>query len=140
MKFRNLRIAWSVLWGIACLSLLLLWARSYSRADVWLAKLSATRTLRASSQWGEASLLIEVWRPPTPVGAFHSGRANRLRRETGVRRRAESQFGVQLPHYSFAILAIGLAAVAWMRRFTLRTLLVATALIAAFLTSAATSK
>jgi hypothetical protein len=30
MRFRKLRIAWSVAWGIACVLLLVLWVRSYS--------------------------------------------------------------------------------------------------------------
>jgi hypothetical protein len=29
MRFRKLRIAWSVVWGIACVLLIVLWARSY---------------------------------------------------------------------------------------------------------------
>src|SRR4051794_36442298 len=29
MKFRKLRIAWSVAWGVACVLLILLWVRSY---------------------------------------------------------------------------------------------------------------
>src|SRR5436305_11153039 len=33
LKFRKLRIAWSVFWGVACVLLVLLWARSYHRWD-----------------------------------------------------------------------------------------------------------
>src|SRR6478735_11109675 len=29
MRFRKLRIAWSVFWGLACLLLIVLWVRSY---------------------------------------------------------------------------------------------------------------
>ena len=29
MRFRKLRIAWSVTWGIACVLLIVLWVRSY---------------------------------------------------------------------------------------------------------------
>src|SRR4051812_47765657 len=31
MKFRKLRIAWSVVWGVVAVLLILLWARSYWR-------------------------------------------------------------------------------------------------------------
>src|SRR5689334_13942796 len=34
MKFRKLRIAWSVVWGLAAVLLIALWARSYWRRDV----------------------------------------------------------------------------------------------------------
>src|SRR5690349_13539570 len=33
MKFRKLRIAWSVFWGLACVLLVVLWVRSYWCAD-----------------------------------------------------------------------------------------------------------
>jgi hypothetical protein len=33
MKYRNLRIAWSVAWGVVCLLLVVLWVRSYWWAD-----------------------------------------------------------------------------------------------------------
>src|ERR1043165_6999457 len=34
MRFRKLRIAWSVFWGIACVLLIVLWVRSYSTSDI----------------------------------------------------------------------------------------------------------
>src|SRR3954470_19207851 len=34
MRFRKLRIAWSVFWGLACVLLIVLWGRSYWRWDV----------------------------------------------------------------------------------------------------------
>src|SRR4051795_6039764 len=33
MRFRKLRIAWSVVWCLACVLLIALWVRSYRRAD-----------------------------------------------------------------------------------------------------------
>jgi hypothetical protein len=33
MRFRKLRIAWSVGWGIACVLLIVLWVRSYSWSE-----------------------------------------------------------------------------------------------------------
>ena len=33
MRFRKLRIAWSVAWGVACLLLIVLWVRSYRQVD-----------------------------------------------------------------------------------------------------------
>src|SRR5262245_30694970 len=33
MRFRKLRIAWSVLWGVAAVLLIVLWVRSYWRTE-----------------------------------------------------------------------------------------------------------
>jgi hypothetical protein len=33
MRFRKLRIAWSVGWGVACVQLIVLWVRSYWWVD-----------------------------------------------------------------------------------------------------------
>src|SRR6476619_5839896 len=33
MRFRKLRIAWSVVWGLACVLLIVLWVRSYWLTD-----------------------------------------------------------------------------------------------------------
>jgi hypothetical protein len=35
MRFRKLRIAWTVAWVLACLALLVLWALSYSEVNSW---------------------------------------------------------------------------------------------------------
>ena len=37
MKYRKLRIAWSVTWGAACMLLVALWIRSYSMWHQWFA-------------------------------------------------------------------------------------------------------
>jgi hypothetical protein len=34
MRFRKLRIAWSVLWGLAAVLLIALWVRSYHHVDI----------------------------------------------------------------------------------------------------------
>jgi hypothetical protein len=40
MKFRKLRIAWSVFWGAACVLLICFWVRSYTWSDGWSGSLS----------------------------------------------------------------------------------------------------
>src|SRR5689334_19264816 len=35
LRFRKLRIAWSVFWGLACVLLIVLWVRSYWCSDVF---------------------------------------------------------------------------------------------------------
>jgi hypothetical protein len=34
MRFRKLRLAWSVGWGLACVLLIVLWVRTYYRMDI----------------------------------------------------------------------------------------------------------
>src|SRR4051794_29097381 len=34
MRYRKLRIAWSMFWGLACVLLIVLWIRSYTRLDI----------------------------------------------------------------------------------------------------------
>jgi hypothetical protein len=52
MRFRKLRMAWSVAWGLACVLLIALWVRSYWYADViryplrWKPELNAVGTIK----------------------------------------------------------------------------------------------
>jgi hypothetical protein len=59
MRFRKLRIAWSVFCGIACVLLIVLWVRSYSTLDL----IQATTTSRyfdLSSLYGELRVMTET--------------------------------------------------------------------------------
>src|SRR3954451_8568493 len=40
MRYRKLRIAWSVVWGIACLLLIVLWVRSYWQVEMFAVPLT----------------------------------------------------------------------------------------------------
>src|SRR5437763_4883145 len=49
MKFRKLKIAWSVFWGLGCVLLVVVWVRSYTWIDeVWIA-----RRYRLVFGWGK---------------------------------------------------------------------------------------
>jgi len=50
MKYRKLRIAWSVAWGVACLVVIALWVRSYSRFEVPTASVAGLTIQVVSSQ------------------------------------------------------------------------------------------
>src|SRR5688572_24972679 len=52
MRFRKLRIAWSVAWGIACLLLIVLWMRSYWYIDYMNTYTSSERSVSFSSRFG----------------------------------------------------------------------------------------
>src|SRR6476619_8444557 len=55
MKFRKLRIAWSVVCGLACLPLIVLWVRSYSREDFASATILG-RLISIESKDGNAAM------------------------------------------------------------------------------------
>src|SRR6478672_11323736 len=58
MRFRKLRIAWSVFCGLACLLLIVLWVRSYSRLDYVEAAIDDTHYLNGESIRGKAILSV----------------------------------------------------------------------------------
>jgi hypothetical protein len=59
MKYRKLRIAWSVGCGILCLLLIALSVRSFTWADQYAVRISATYHLMANSQLGGISLSLD---------------------------------------------------------------------------------
>jgi hypothetical protein len=56
MRFRKLRIAWSVGWGVLCLLAIVFWIRSYHRVDLLIWKLANTVELHARSLSGALSV------------------------------------------------------------------------------------
>jgi len=62
MKYRKLRIAWSLVWGVACLLLIVLWVRSYSRWDNLVGPFSGNRWIAARSFRGRLFVGVgPVW-------------------------------------------------------------------------------
>ena len=57
MRFRKLRIAWSVGWGIACVLLIVLWVRSYWWVDMLSASHAETTCSRFDSRQGRVAFL-----------------------------------------------------------------------------------
>ena len=129
---RGLRIAWSVWWGILCVLLVVLWVRSYWQRDmVWHGN-SSTGYHQATSEGGIVWL---VHRKET-AHTFQSGRATlpaQLPMQWGFRSRGS---GLSIPHWCIILLTGTLATIAGMpwrfnsRQFSLRTMLIATTLIA----------
>jgi hypothetical protein len=56
MKFRKLRIAWLVLWGLAAVLLIVLWARSYSRHTLSLVHVTPTHRFYLHSRGGTVAI------------------------------------------------------------------------------------
>jgi len=140
MIFRKLRVAWSVVWGIACVLFVMWWVRSYWRLDVitritasgsttvradsglvTLTQMGSVRFFTDSATWAHvvdnASLGIQFWQFDWARNA--------------------SIFLVRMPIWVPALVAAILARVPWIRwskRFSLRALLIAMAIIALALT------
>jgi len=148
MRFRKLRIAWSVFWGLAAVLLIVLWVRSYW----WIDGISGNRGrhyIYADVHSGLARFarIVPTGQfPPVPWRAFsHSLRESDLEAAANSSKGNHRALGFQwrifgngwnvaVPIWFPALICGGLAAVPLGRpRFTLRTLLIATTLVAVVL-------
>jgi hypothetical protein len=152
MRFRSLRVALSIICAVACVLLLGLWVRSYWVLDRWESTAKATpaqpaRFFFVSSYCGRIRYFV------TP-GFMHSLWSTNVQHFSGSTRRyvdsepnAHSILGYNfrrgyppmnfnIPYSIPAIIFAAAPAALWIRwsmRFSLRTLLIATTLIAAVL-------
>ena len=143
MSYRKLRMVWSVGCGIACLLLIVLWVRSYWWYDI-SGYYSAVGSLSLESQHGKVKVYSAIGR--APGGGFVGGsvydkdnkNGPRLER-WGFRHSLLQPFDIYIamPHWLPVLLLATSAIVPWIRwinwRFSLRTLLIATTLIAVVL-------
>jgi hypothetical protein len=143
MKFRKLRIAWSVGWGLASVLLIVLWVRSYWLRDAincpipggldlgsMCGRISVSHYLdspedsRWARNWSWSSFQVKSTPPELRAApSWHYG---------------SSRFGtyITFPIWFAVIIfaAFGVTPwVRWGRRFSLRTLLIATTIIAVVL-------
>jgi hypothetical protein len=150
MRYRKLRIAWSVAWGLAAVLLIVLWVRSYWCAEV-VARFNPNWRLNVGSNHGVIYFVYDK-SPPRPTSSFFQ----------------PIQYGsvstVSTPYWSYCqievvapgrwlewkdlgstvigqvpdFLLVGLCVVGavvplWPRRYSMRTLLIATTLVAVVL-------
>jgi hypothetical protein len=135
MKYRKLRIAWSVGWGVLCIALIVLWVRSYWRWDAFISKRSVKTTFGVISVGGRIAF-TSVSDPPQFT----------TQQVTGFRSEPRSEFPdflpeavlgfcfvsteyatvLTLPHWFLTLVEAIAVAVPWLPwRFSLRTLLIA---------------
>lgn len=141
MKYRKLRIAWSVGCGVVAVLLCVLWVRSYLREDVFTAALSSQLggNVRSSKgglefgvfvtsdiQWGHYSLPSDLRRVLRGVMFDTLG--------FSARHVPNQSWAIKVPDW-FVIGLLALSAVIPWRisRFSLRTLLIAITLVAVLL-------
>jgi hypothetical protein len=143
MRFRKLRIAWSAACSLVCALLVVLWARSYWAVDEVHCPLKSPAMLIVHSFEGRLSLYAGE-RIPYRSGWFPSGwgRDSTSIRDVAPTRTPQTSWAfhsdiygqyVTFPHWlpTFALGAIALLCSACLpERFSLRTLLIATTLVA----------
>jgi len=137
MKVRKLRIAWSVAWGVVAVLLCVLWVRSYWRVDA----LETPYEYQLISLYGT----FQVAPMDESIGAnwkswqLNSGSIEELF-DVDLLSRERLALAFQfkrhlvLPWWFVILATVAVAATPWLRfRFSLRTMLIATTLVAAAL-------
>jgi hypothetical protein len=145
MRFRKLRIAWSVFWGLAAVLLIVLWVRSYWWADLLAYRRGQTYVAVATGR-GIACFRWQLFHPWVTVGnklgwELLGGPAGTI--DSGLKplqwtrvKDAVTVFGlvISAPCWYCVTLFATLSAVPWISwRFSLRTLLITTTLVAVVL-------
>jgi hypothetical protein len=148
MRFRKLRIAWSVAWGVVAVLLCVLWVRSYWWFDP--IRLSYPKGLSAQiTSWdGHISIrptfrsndIFERYSPSylqNPVIVKDEfGRVADAKWIYVLRYPTDGFNEIYIPHWMVAVLMGGIAVAPWIhlrKRFSLRALLIATTLVAVLL-------
>ena len=135
MKYRKLRIAWSVGWGLLTVLLCVLWVRSYWWWDVAdLGTPGVVHSLRGCIRYR----LNDERNPQVVMSSVNlsdlekAGVPLRLPSWYGFEfRRGPKYFQFALPNWLLILAATGLSAAPWIRwQFSLRTLLIAMTLLA----------
>jgi hypothetical protein len=129
MRFRKLRIAWSVTWGVVAVLLIVLWVRSYW----WEESVhydGQTHYIFALTNWGIVRVGVT---DPNPFGD-NDGSWIFRRNSADAENASVFDWGsgwLTLPYWFILALTASLAAAPWIRlRFSLRTLLIATTVVA----------
>ena len=140
--YRNLRIAWSVACGVLCVLLIVLWVRSYWRWDEYYvpdpfrAKANTVYGV-LTADIGPASNTNNEWKwQPTSIDVLFSRRL--LSRNFSHLYRFEvSKHWVCVPLWTLVVIPAAVGAASWLPysrwRFSVRTLLIITSLVAVIL-------
>jgi hypothetical protein len=150
MRFRKLRIAFSAVCGIICLLLIVLWVRSYDWRDGVFIRPTVGSYLDASSVCGRIALITMHYPTNPGMSMAHWGTTThsvKMLEDPWPNVPSFSLMGIWLherpngaalsiPHGYLILPLTTLAAVPWLRwskRFSVRTLLIATSLVAVVL-------
>jgi hypothetical protein len=139
---RYLRFAAAGFFALLTLAVIGLWVRSYYRGDSVAGPFRDTHMIGIGSHYGTTAWMSRSQKrlPDKWMVRHFAARPEEAAKRTQEGFLARLGFGVKhylmLPHWFLAALSFGLAALAWPRqfwRFTIRTLLLATTLLAGVL-------
>jgi hypothetical protein len=144
MRYRKLRIAWSVAWGVVAVLLIVLWVRSYWEIDKYGKQLPDANGFALLSRSGavycaigdqEFAMDLDVtWRFILTRISVAEAVAERTTSRHFVIANDSMITIVRVPDLCLLGLTTALVAAPWLRsRFSLRTLLIATTLLAVVL-------
>jgi hypothetical protein len=139
MKYRKLRIAWSVACGVLCVLLVALWVRSYHRFDYLTVRgIVVSDVVEAQSFPGLLAIgYFEV--PGGIIWNFETEEAQHIPESYPLLFRLESfeitgLSTLAIRYWFLVFLGVVLAGLSWLRwRFSLRTLLIGMTVVAAIL-------
>ena len=131
MRFRKLRIAWSVFWGLAAVLLVVLWVRSRNHFDDTGWAMSAQGKLYLSPKVD----LFPIDEKGANVESYqHFGGKVTTTQVWNAKLIPLAGTGPVIPYWSLVLVTPLLAVAPWLRwRFSLRTMLIATTLVAVVL-------
>jgi hypothetical protein len=135
MRFRKLRIAWSVAWGIAAVLLCVLWVQSYWWFNHAQYILSNNRAVALIAAQGVVSIFGGSFDKPTTPGVPASGvDSKKITFETDYWQSDHWNFEfdeARVPLWFLVAMCGGISTLSWFpSRFSLRTLLIAMTLVA----------
>jgi hypothetical protein len=141
MKHRKLRIAWSVAWGIATVFFIVQWVRSYRTTELIVRLDPGNKVTTIGSNCGVVYFAKTTLRPtslgpaqppPTPHWWQYQSVAAERNGHTSFAWKSGPTFSIlYIPYWFFVVISSAIGSLAWLSaRFSLRTLLVATTIIA----------
>src|SRR5687767_4412844 len=133
MKYRKLRIAWSVGCGILCLLLIVLWVRSYWYYEaVWFTSTGNIVT-GAAHEFGVVVFeRLQLSPGVSPAGWHYTNYGSpSIPQPSWFKWESTAEYWLWcVPIWFLSVLSIAFGAIPWLRwRFSLRTLLIATTLL-----------
>jgi hypothetical protein len=143
MKYRKLRIAWSVVWSVLCVLLIALWVRSDRIQDYIECHVIGVRSFYVSSRHGALGIFPAHERKQFKYEVVHEPIRNPSLKPTAKALGFEvywypfdGLYGLRVPYWFLVLTAAGMAAISFVRirwRFSLRTLLIVITILAVVL-------